>query len=72
MGEGMERMIFMAREKEAYRDNLERINEAYPDRELLSVTDVSKFVGRCRDWCKRNYPFKSNFISKATLARELS
>lgn len=72
MSEGAERMKDMAREKEAYRDNLERIHERYPDKEFLTVSDVSSFLGCCRAWCKRNFPFKGNYISKATLARELS
>lgn len=62
----------MPREKEAYRDNVERIKMMYPDKELLSKGEVCAF-------CKINYrtaaklfSFKNNYISVATLARELS
>lgn len=62
----------MPREKEAYRDNLERICEKFPVRELLTIGDVCAFLG-----CSRNnkviksLPFKNRYISKATLARAL-
>lgn len=62
----------MSREKEAYRDNLERLCERFPDKELLNVTDVVRFLGVSRRYVEKAYPFKDNKISKATLARELS
>ena len=62
----------MPREKEAYRDNLERLCEKFPDKELLNVTDVMSFLGVSRRYVTKAYPFKDNKISKATLARELS
>lgn len=60
------------REKAAYRDNLERLNEKFPDKELLTKKDVAEFLGVCYRYVAANYPFKNNYISKATLARELS
>ena len=36
----------MPREREGFRDNMERLNEFFPDRDLLSVTDVIRFTGR--------------------------
>ena len=63
----------MPREKLSYRDNLERLDEAFPDREMLTVTDVSKFTGVCRRVAKSWFSFNQyNYISKATLAREMS
>lgn len=62
----------MPREKPAYRDNLERISEVYPNKELLSISDVARFTGLCNRVTAKRYPFKKNFISKATFARELS
>ena len=63
----------MPREKASYRDNLERIKEMYPDKEMLSLQEASKFIGL--DWrtVKKMFPFnKFNKISVATLAREMS
>ncbi|MBE6906148.1 MAG: hypothetical protein E7476_07765 [Ruminococcaceae bacterium] len=62
----------MPREKEAYRDNLERIDSAFPGKELLTKKDVSEFTGANYKTVNRLFPFKDNYISKATLARCLS
>lgn len=66
----------MPREKESYRDNLERLNERYPDKELLTVTDVANFLGICRQRAKAMLPFKeiggAPGVTKASLARFLS
>ena len=62
----------MPREKADYRDNLERLCEVFPSGELLSKTQVSQFTGLCLRVVIKRYPFKDNYISKATLARELS
>lgn len=35
----------MPREKEAYRDNLERLMERFPGKEVLSFKEVSQFTG---------------------------
>ena len=63
----------MPREKEAYRDNLERIKNMYPDKELLRVSEVMRFLGmKNYNSVLKRFPFKDNYISVATLARELS
>jgi hypothetical protein len=70
----------MAREKESYRDNLERLDKMFPDREMLSSVDVALFTGQARTTVLKMYSFKtiknkrysSHRISKAVLARELS
>ena len=62
----------MPREKESYRDNLERISEKFPSQELLTVKDVATFCGLDRRTVARLYSFKSCYISKAVLAREMS
>lgn len=62
----------MPREKPAYRDNLERIKERFPDKELLSVSDVCEFCGKNYRTVKKLFEFKNNFISVAKLAREMS
>lgn len=62
----------MAREKAAYRDNVERIKLMYPNKELLNIKEVSLFSGVNERTVKKYFPFKNGFISVATLARELS
>lgn len=60
----------MPREKEDYRANLERLNELYPDREMLSITETMKVMGyRTRDTARKYIPFTNRRVSKATLAR---
>lgn len=62
----------MAREMEDYRANMERLNELFPEYELLSVQDVSRVTGfRSVKTVKKYIPFNgpSNTISKAALAR---
>ena len=62
----------MPREKPAYRDNLERLDKRFPDKELLTQKEVAEFTGLCRQSVSKIFPFKRFGISKATLARELS
>lgn len=59
------------REKEGYRENLERIHTRFPNKELLTKKDVASFLGCNYRYVTKRFPFKDNFISKATLAREL-
>ena len=62
----------MPKEKESYRDNLERINAAFPNKEMLNKKEVSQFTGlNIKTVCKM-FDFKENYISKAKLAREMS
>lgn len=63
----------MPREKEAYRDNLVRLNEAFPDRDMLTIKEVAHWMGRDVKTVKKYIPFKKGIgISKATLASILS
>lgn len=66
----------MAREKESYRDNLERLDKAFPTKELLNASDVAEFTGIHRHSVKATFTFnkygRRHLISKAVLARELS
>ena len=49
----------MAREKEDYRPILEALEERFPEKYLLSVTDVALFLGCCRATVTRRYlPFQ--------------
>lgn len=62
----------MPMEREAYRDNLERIKDCFPTKELLNVSEVARFLGVDRGTVTRRFSFKTGYISVATLARELS
>ena len=63
----------MPREKESYRDNLERIKEKYPDKEMLRICEVSEFLGIHRRTIKKMFDFNDrNYISVASLARQMS
>lgn len=63
----------MAREKEAYRDNLERICAAFPNREVLTVAEVARYLGKDRRTLQKWLPFQKGIgISVVVLARHLS
>ena len=61
------------RVKADYADNVQRIKQMFPDKELLTIGDVKKFTGIADNrTAKRRFPFRYNAISVATLARCLS
>lgn len=63
----------MAREKEGFRDNLERINRAVPERECLTKSDVKRITGWCYATVVKRLKFnRYGEITKADLARQLS
>ena len=62
----------MPREKESYRDNVERIKEVYPTKELLIAKEVADFVGLDFRTVKKMYKFNGKYISVASLARQMS
>lgn len=63
----------MPREKDSYRDNLERIKDAYPDKEMLSLKETADFIGLNYRTVKKMFSFnRFNKISVAMLAREMS
>ena len=60
-------------EKPAYRDNLERLDAAFPDKENLTIADVARWLGKGPRLVKKVYDIQPHIgISKATLARKLS
>ena len=60
----------MPREHPDYRLNLERLNELYPDHEMLSFDEVHKIMGyKSKDSTRKYVPFIHQRCSKATLAR---
>lgn len=62
----------MSREKELFRDNLERLDAAFPNKELLNQNEVSEFTGISKYNITKHFSFKNHYISKLNLARELS
>ena len=66
----------MAREKPLFRDNLDRLDVAFPDKEVLQYRDIAKYLGKSCVTVKRHfqkdYNKKLGGISKAVLASILS
>lgn len=69
----------MAREKVSYRDNLQRLDERFPDKEILSFLEVVEWTGLDRRTVTALYgdrftgkKYKCKYISKADLARAVS
>jgi len=62
----------LPREKECFRDNLERLDDRFPDREMLCRKDLCEFTGLSRNGLKANYPYPGRYISKADFARLIS
>jgi len=52
-----------------YRDNLERLNDFFPNIELLTRKDICSFTGLSRHGVAGNFPFIGKYISKANFAR---
>ena len=55
--------------RDQYRDNMVRLNEVFPDRDVLNLTDISRFTGMTPRTVRRNYPFSGKYISKADFSR---
>lgn len=63
----------MARERPAYRDNLQDILEFSGGKHTLTIDDVRRYTGiKDARTLKRHYPFQGRYISAPTLARCLS
>ena len=63
----------MSVEREGYRDNLARLNEFFPNVEILNVQDLVKFSGRDRRTVKKLFTINSSgYISKVEVARQLA
>ena len=63
----------MPREKEGFRDNLERLDEAFPGKELLTQREAAAYCGVCRQTIAKYVPAVPGGakISKTSLARYL-
>lgn len=58
--------------EEVFEMNMERLNKAFPNCELLNISDVARFTGRTSEAVKKFFNFKGKYISKAEVARTLS
>ena len=62
----------MAREKEGYRENLELLNNRFPDHDMLSIEEVMQVTGyKKRDTVRKHLgkSFVNKRLSKTALAR---
>lgn len=62
----------MPREKELYREYVERLDERFPDKEILTQRDCVDFLGLNVKTVKSRYNITKDGISKLKLARLLS
>lgn len=63
----------MSRENATYRDELEQLQAFFPDKRVLSISDVAKYTGRGRWWCKNTYGIDPAIgITTVALAHKLS
>ncbi len=65
----------MSREKPGYRDTLALLNERFPDKDLLSRSDVAAFMGVTTATVRRRgivFNAVTRRVSKADLARQVS
>lgn len=65
----------MAREKEGFREQLERLDAAFPGREIIRRTELAQFLGISYDTVKRQFKTEYNQrmkgYTKVTVARAL-
>ncbi len=62
----------MAKEKINFRDNLERIDKRFPDKELLQQKECAEYLGCSTDKVRRVYNIRSGGITKVEFARLIS
>ncbi len=62
----------MPREKELYRDYLERLDEKFPNKDNLTQKDCADFLGLDKRTVKSRYGIARGGILKIQLARLLS
>ena len=58
----------MPREKDLFREHMERVDARDPDSEILLVRDVIAFTGRSREYLRHHYGLSRGGISKVSLA----
>jgi len=62
------------REREGYRENLRLLNERFPNKDMLNVSETAAFMGVCRQTAARRIKFNENtgLVTKTDLARQIS
>lgn len=63
----------MPREREGYRENIELLNERFPDKDMLNQKEVAAFIGCSVDTVRRRIRFNpaTKRITKSDLARQV-
>ncbi len=61
----------MPRKKENFRDALQRVDEAFPNRELLTIKQASDYLGVCERSVKKYLPVTPLGVSKVKIAQFL-
>lgn len=63
----------MPREKEGFRDCIALLNERFPDKDMLNVSEVMEFCGISRNTAKKKIRFNevTGKITKTDLARQV-
>ena len=64
----------MPRELEGFRENIELLNNRFPNKDMLGVAEVAEFCGVSQDTVRRRIRFNPalNRISKTDLARQIT
>lgn len=60
------------REAPTYRLELEELLAYFQGKRILTVTDVSNYVGHSRRWCRDNLEVSGSGVSIVSLAKKLS
>ena len=61
----------MGREKESYRDNLELLIQAFPDKNIVCCADIVRWSGRNKRLVKKLYFTDKQYITVAELERKM-
>lgn len=56
----------------SFQHYIKKLDERFPDKEMLSKTDVQRFTGLDPRAAAKVFPFDGNYISKARLAESMS
>ena len=63
----------MSREREGFRENVQMLNERFPDVDMLTVKDVMQITGLCEQTVRKYIRFNpaTKRVTKADLARQI-
>lgn len=62
----------MPREKELFRPYIERLDQVFPNKEILSQKECAAFAGCCTITAKKHFGVGRNGIAKLDLAKKLA